>query len=55
MAQTEVSRTIVFTQPRYARRGPGHGLRPPQLRVALLTIEHHIDERLASSRLPAAA
>src|SRR6266567_38328 len=28
---------------------------PPQLRAALRTIEHHIDERLASSRLPAAA
>ena len=28
---------------------------PPQLRAALRTIEHHIDERLAQSRLPAAA
>jgi hypothetical protein len=28
---------------------------PPQLRAALRTIEHHIDERLARSRLPAAA
>ncbi len=28
---------------------------PPQLRAALRTIEHHIDERLAHSRLPAAA
>jgi hypothetical protein len=28
---------------------------PPQLRAALRTIEHHIDERLALSRLPAAA
>ena len=28
---------------------------PPQLRAALKTIEHHIDERLAHSRLPAAA
>jgi hypothetical protein len=28
---------------------------PPQLRDALRTIEHHIDERLAHSRLPAAA
>ncbi len=28
---------------------------PAQLRAALLTIEHHIDERLAHSRLPAAA
>ena len=28
---------------------------PPQLRAALHAIEHHIDERLAQSRLPAAA
>jgi hypothetical protein len=28
---------------------------PPPLRAALRTIEHHIDERLAQSRLPAAA
>jgi hypothetical protein len=28
---------------------------PPQLRAALRTIEHHIDERLALSRLPTAA
>jgi len=28
---------------------------PPPLRAALKTIEHHIDERLAHSRLPAAA
>jgi hypothetical protein len=28
---------------------------PPQLHAALRTIEHHIDERLAQSRLPAAA
>ena len=28
---------------------------PPQLRAALRAIEHHIDERLALSRLPAAA
>ena len=28
---------------------------PPQLRAALSTIEHHIDERLAHARLPAAA
>ncbi len=28
---------------------------PPQLRAALRTIEHHIDDRLAHSRLPAAA
>ena len=28
---------------------------PPPLRAALRTIEHHIDERLACSRLPAAA
>ena len=28
---------------------------PPQLRAALRTIEHHIDERLACSRLPSAA
>jgi hypothetical protein len=28
---------------------------PPQLRAALRAIEHHIDERLAHSRLPAAA
>jgi hypothetical protein len=28
---------------------------PPQLHAALRTIEHHIDERLAHSRLPAAA
>jgi hypothetical protein len=28
---------------------------PPQLRAALNTIEHHIDERLAAARLPAAA
>jgi hypothetical protein len=28
---------------------------PPQLRAALRTIEHHIDERLADARLPAAA
>jgi hypothetical protein len=28
---------------------------PPQLRAALNVIEHHIDERLAAARLPAAA
>jgi hypothetical protein len=28
---------------------------PPQLRAALRTIEHHIDQRLAAARLPAAA
>ena len=28
---------------------------PPQLRSALHTIEHHIDQRLAAARLPAAA
>jgi len=28
---------------------------PPQLRAALRTIEHHIDQRLADARLPAAA
>jgi len=28
---------------------------PPQLRAAVRAIEHHIDERLAHSRLPAAA
>ncbi len=28
---------------------------PPQLRAALSTIEHHIDQRLAAARLPAAA
>ena len=28
---------------------------PPQLRAALRAIEHHIDERLAAARLPAAA
>jgi predicted MarR family transcription regulator len=28
---------------------------PPQLRAALRTIDHHIDERLAEARLPAAA
>jgi hypothetical protein len=28
---------------------------PPQLRAALRTIEHHIDERLAAARLPVAA
>ena len=28
---------------------------PPQIRAALQAIEHHIDERLAHSRLPAAA
>jgi predicted MarR family transcription regulator len=28
---------------------------PPHLRSALRTIEHHIDERLAAARLPAAA
>jgi hypothetical protein len=28
---------------------------PPQLRSALRTIEHHIDQRLAAARLPAAA
>jgi hypothetical protein len=28
---------------------------PPQLRAALRTIEHHIDERLAAARLPTAA
>ena len=28
---------------------------PPQLHAALSTIEHHIDERLAAARLPAAA
>lgn len=28
---------------------------PPQLRAALRTIEHHIDQRLARSRLPAGA
>ena len=28
---------------------------PPPLRAALRTIEHHIDERLAAARLPAAA
>ncbi len=28
---------------------------PPPLRAALSTIEHHIDERLAHARLPAAA
>ena len=28
---------------------------PPQIRAALRTIEHHIDQRLAAARLPAAA
>ena len=28
---------------------------PPQLRAALRTIEHHIGQRLADARLPAAA
>jgi hypothetical protein len=28
---------------------------PPQLRAAIKTIEHHIDKRLAQSRLPATA
>jgi hypothetical protein len=28
---------------------------PPQLQAALTTIEHHIDQRLAAARLPAAA
>ena len=28
---------------------------PPQLRAALRTIEHHIDDRLAAARLPMAA
>jgi hypothetical protein len=43
------------------RPGPGTAIRrraaqaPPQLRAAIKTIEHHIDERLAQSRLPATA
>ena len=37
------------------RYSPPQPQAPPQLRAAIKTIEHHIDERLAQSRLPATA